>query len=252
MSYVSNYGTKYGSGINLSTNNYGTSTDGGFTFGYDPFGELKNTFPTLVSSPSVFTTSLNSAPKGPGALNASGFDAELMKLFSSALKKTKDKKETSEKTDKTSTNSDEQPAKKEKELDGVENDGIIYYTESGLNKTVADKAGKTTTKIGGSQNSLHFNGDDGENTFIVGGKINNTRIDDIGSDDKVILEGKSEDWEVTRYEEKNNGAMFSRKYWFEIEYKNTKTGSTVTATTKQKSNKEKIDVKSHVNFIEKF
>lgn len=115
-------------------------------------------------------------------------------------------------------------------LDGKEVDGTIYYTASNLNKTVSDPDGNTTTKIGGSNNSITFSGNKGDNTYIIDGKSNDILIKDIESGDKIVLEGDKKDWEVIG-EAVNHGKAFKSDTYGEITYKNKKTGTVVKVRT---------------------
>ena len=59
---------------------------------------------------------------------------------------------------------------------------------------IKDTAGETNQEVKGAFNDVTYTGDEGKNTFRVGGAYNNVKIENLGQDDTVNLEGKAEDW----------------------------------------------------------
>lgn len=62
-------------------------------------------------------------------------------------------------------------------------------------QTIRDTRGTTDQQVGGSNNSVRFIGDNGANTFHVGGMRNNVHIQNIGRDESIQLEGRAQDWQ---------------------------------------------------------
>jgi len=73
---------------------------------------------------------------------------------------------------------------------------------------ITDDKGDDVYHLGGNHNSFEVKGDSDPNHFYVGGKDNVTRIYEIGSDDKVFLEGGRAAWEQKGQGQDGNGVFY--------------------------------------------
>lgn len=89
----------------------------------------------------------------------------------------------------------------------------------GKEEIIQDTKGKTVNDVRGDNRTIKYVGDNGENTFNIEGNNNKVTIENFGSDDKTVLSGNPEDWEVAS---RNDGAKGSS-----ITYKNKINGSEV-------------------------
>lgn len=96
-------------------------------------------------------------------------------------------------------------------------------TITGNNQTfvVYDGAGSSNQRLAGNNNAVQYLGDEGANTFRVGGNQNLAQIANLGGDDKVILDGKKEDWTISQGSAEDGSVTLTNK----------KTGTTVTVAT---------------------
>lgn len=56
-------------------------------------------------------------------------------------------------------------------------------------RIIGDTRGRTNNSVGGFGNTVKFVGDSGRNRFSIGGASNNVEVNNLGSDDRVNLEG---------------------------------------------------------------
>lgn len=87
--------------------------------------------------------------------------------------------------------------------------------------SIRDTRGKTSQHVGGVGNTVNFHGDSGANTFRIDGAANNVDIKNIGRDEKIVLEGRPQDWQQI------NGDSRDGK----VTYYNKVTGNAVTLQT---------------------
>jgi hypothetical protein len=86
------------------------------------------------------------------------------------------------------------------------------------NQVIRDTRGATDNYVGGSHNNVSFVGDNGANTFMVGGRNNNVNIQNVGRDERIVLEGNPQDWQELRDGSVRNG---------QVTLHNSRTGNTV-------------------------
>jgi hypothetical protein len=107
----------------------------------------------------------------------------------------------------------------------------------GQTHTIFDTKGGTSQELGGMGNTVTYKGDNGANTFRVGGQRNNVSIENIGRDEKVILEGRPQDWQIVDDGNSKNGV---------VTYYNKVSGNSVTLATD--AGRNDAFVKSKVQF----
>ena len=107
----------------------------------------------------------------------------------------------------------------------------------GQTHNIFDTKGATSQELGGIGNTVNYKGDKGANTFRVGGRSNNVSIDNIGRDEKVILEGRPQDWQIVDDGNSKNGV---------VTYYNKVSGNSVTLATD--AGRNDAFVKSKVQF----
>ncbi|MCA9556145.1 MAG: hypothetical protein KC933_39330 [Myxococcales bacterium] len=107
----------------------------------------------------------------------------------------------------------------------------------GQTRTIFDTKGATSQELGGIGNTVTYKGDSGANTFRVGGQSNNVSIENIGRDEKIILEGRPQDWQVVNDGNSKNGV---------VTYYNKVSGNSVTLATD--AGRNDAFVKSKVQF----
>lgn len=93
---------------------------------------------------------------------------------------------------------------------------------NGITRTIRDTRGDDTYRVNGSRNNIRFHGDRDANTFIIDGTLNTISIDNLGRDDRVILEGPRSDWEIDTEGPRRDGV---------VRLRNKNTGNEVTVAT---------------------
>lgn len=73
-------------------------------------------------------------------------------------------------------------------------EGATNVAGRGQNFVIRDNGGDDAYTIGGAFNRVQISGDDDANTFRIGGMRNNVSVSNIGSDERIILEGSQADW----------------------------------------------------------
>lgn len=113
---MSSYVEKYGTTSSTSNAAYGYSGSYGFTFGYDPFGEIKKQIPSYSSNLSIFNgiSPLGALPAAPKATAKSANSDILATLASALIKKTSvsDKASYDKKEDSTDSSAEKMNALK--------------------------------------------------------------------------------------------------------------------------------------------
>ncbi|HJL40903.1 MAG TPA: hypothetical protein RMG48_06330 [Myxococcales bacterium LLY-WYZ-16_1] len=94
----------------------------------------------------------------------------------------------------------------------------------GITRTIRDTGGDDTYRVNGARNNIRFHGDRDANTFIIDGRDNTISIDNLGSDDRVVLEGPRSDWEID-----DTGSFFDGT----VRLRNKRTGNEVTVDSDQ-------------------
>jgi len=105
------------------------------------------------------------------------------------------------------------------------------------NQIVQDTKGSTFQSVAGSHNNVRYVGDNGANTFVVGGMRNRVSIENVGKDERIMLEGRPQDWVQAPDCNPKDGR---------VTYINKVTGNEVTVAT-DAGRKDKF-VKSKVQF----
>jgi len=89
-------------------------------------------------------------------------------------------------------------------------------------RTIQDTRGATDQSVAGNNNNVRYVGDNGANTFHVGGFRNNVTVENVGRDERIMLEGRPQDWQIAPDSNPRDGR---------VTYHNTVTGNSVTVAT---------------------
>jgi hypothetical protein len=114
---------------------------------------------------------------------------------------------------------------------------MTYVGGSFTHQNIRDTRGTSDNFVAGNNNNVTYAGDNGANTFRVGGYRNNVTIRNIGRDENIQLEGRAQDWVQLQDANARDGS---------VSFYNKVTGNTVNLQTDGGRNDS--FVQSKVNF----